>query len=133
MKKVIILIVIFFLFLAACQQSPEKILVGTWKLDSIETNQIIPQDQLADFNKAKEEIKASTFLIFKDDYSYKASIWGDTASGFWKVDNENMILKISDAKTGDTATTIIKEISSKKVVLQETSDEITSVLTFTKN
>jgi len=121
-----------FVFIS-CKQSPEKILVGTWKLDSIETNQIIPDDQLADFNKAKEEIKSSTYLVFNDDFSYKASIWGDTANGFWNVDVTNMILKISDAKTGDTATTFIKEISSKKIVLEETSEEITSILTFTKN
>lgn len=132
MKKALIFSVIIIFILVSCQQSPDKILVGTWKLDSIETNQIIPPDELNNFNKAKNEIEASTFLIFKDDFSYKASIWGDTANGFWQVDENKMILNISDAKTGDTASTYIKNLSSKKIILEETSDGITSTLIFIK-
>jgi hypothetical protein len=133
MKKTIIVFTLILIVLISCQNNPEKILIGTWKLDSIETNQVIPPDELTNFNKAKQEIKASTFLTFYNDFSYKASIWGDTANGFWLVDNENMILKISDAKTGDTASTFIKDISSKKIMLQETSEGITSILTFVKD
>jgi len=132
MKKFKILTIIFLALLFSCKLSPEKKIVGTWKLDEIETNQKINAQELDNFNKAKQEIKTSTMLIFKDDHSYKAIIWGDTVNGFWDIDRKNMQLKISNAQNGDTVKTLITSISSKKIVLTEESDSITSTLIFIK-
>ncbi len=130
--KNIIIIFILFSCLCACQSRPEDIIVGAWQLDEIETNQQIEDKDLENFNKAKKEIKASTKLVFKEDYSYKAIIWGDTVNGFWEIDEKNNLLVISNAMTGDTARTKIKEISNSLIILMEEQEGITSVLRFIK-
>jgi len=134
MKKnnINVILIILLTFLFSCKFSAEKKIVGTWKLEEIETNQEIKPNELDNFNKAKQEIKSSTMLIFKDDHSYKAIIWGDTINGFWDIDKDKMQLKISNALNGDTTETLIKEISSKKIILTEQNEGVTSTLIFIK-
>lgn len=132
MNKKITLIILIAIFFFSCNEKPEKILIGTWKLDSIYTNQLIPESESESYKKAIKEIKISTFLTFDTGSVYVASIWGDTTNGFWQVD-ENLILSITDANTGDTAETLIKNLTSKKIELEETSEGITSTLIFIKD
>jgi ligand-binding sensor domain-containing protein len=133
MRKSSFFLVIFIsVFLFSCKPSAEKQMIGTWKLNRVQSNQVIPERDVELYNKAIEKILVSTILTFNEDFSYKGSIWGDTTSGIWSIEPSQMILTISDSQTGEKVNIYVSNLNAQSFEIHETSEGITSVLTFTK-
>jgi len=133
MKKSIfpLIVLIYSLFIAACSQSPDDMIVGSWKLVDIKSNQTIPESDKQAYNEAMEELKANTLYVFNKDLSYETTNSGITTKGTWNYNDEKSSLDIVD-ETGGTYSIKVTEIASGKLILEEEEDGVITTLIFNK-
>ncbi len=116
------------LFLFACSDLDEQDLVGYWTLHSVKTNQQITNKD--HYSAAMDQLIRTTAIQFNADHSFGGSIWGDTSFGYWSIKNDSLI--VDDISNKLKFSVLIKELSSKKLILQEEADSVIEILTFAK-
>jgi len=93
-------------------KSDEKLLVGTWKL--LKTS----QGDLPDGAAFRFEIlKDGTFKLTATTNDEK-----DVNTGTWKLDNKKLAITFAEgSRKGTKQTDMVKELTEKKLILQETN------------
>jgi hypothetical protein len=66
------------------EASPEKIIVGKWKIDIEESRKLCPDSEKPNFEKAVPLLESVTFE-FKADNTFQFSKKDDSISGKWKL------------------------------------------------
>lgn len=107
--------------LASCKESPEKLLVGKWKIEDFKTNQEIPQGMEQVFKQMMDQMKNNSSFEFKEDKTVVATMSGITSNGTWAIDKEGKKLTMTDNQTKKSSDASIVELSKEKFVL-ETED-----------
>lgn len=128
MRKIYLILIPIFLFVS-CQNDKvdSSQIFGTWHLRNVETNQQV--QNIKDYQKAIKQLIKSTTIQFNNDNTFRGTIWGDTTFGYWSIVDKTLTIK--DLSNKRDFSVKIKKLSNGKLILEENSDSIVQVLTFT--
>ncbi|GEM_PF-6110755 len=114
-----------------CKETPEKQIVGTWKIARIESTEQIADDQRIAYQRIWDEMKESSKLIFHNDNTVETKYGEQLLKGIWAVsrDGKTLILKMQE---GTTATYFLKEFAPDKIKYEENVDNIRTLITLQK-
>ncbi len=129
MKKIVAYSLIFaaFVIFASCGQKPEQMILGTWKLTSIENS--TPMNDVE-----KQMIKeTNNELIAKEKYTFSAdklilSFDNIDTQAAWTLSEDGKVLKIT-MNEGKEYQYDIVEINDTKLVWAEKTDENFTITT----
>ncbi len=117
-----VLIMLFVGIIASCSESPSKMIIGTWKIDNIETTEEIPEEHKEMYKKMMDEMKKSSSFTFNEDGTLETKISEKNTTGKWSLNDDGKTLTVEE-DNGKTNTSTIQEISSSKIVFTDESDK----------
>lgn len=121
-----------FLFLilifVSCSEDEDVSIIGTWKLEKVNTNQQI--ENYDQYSSAMNQLIKTTSIQINEDHSFGGTIWGDTSFGYWTVKKDSLI--VEDLSNSNKFSVYIKELTPTTLVLQEQADTVIEILTFNR-
>lgn len=137
-------------FLVACSGGPAKKIIGTWKCENIEIenldeaiDKMVAQmpDSLKESTKVqmKEQMKANMdqmkgalTMTFKEDKSFESAMQGKTDKGTWEISEDGKMLSAKmEGKQGEDKFNIVEFTDAKFVISMEQEGTKTK-MTFVK-
>jgi hypothetical protein len=94
----------FFVFRTG---SPEKVIVGKWKMDFEETRKNVPESEKNVFDKVGKKLEEGMTIEYKSDNTYVAEIkdWPSPIKGKWKmVNSKGSTATLESTQDGSTET-----------------------------
>jgi hypothetical protein len=95
MRKYFCLIAIAVLFHSCKQQSPDELMVRTWKLSNIKYEREISEDVKPIIEAQIETLRQTFRLEYKADKTYHSHSVKDE-TGKWQINSDSMLLKHID-------------------------------------
>ena len=115
---------------SSCSQTPQEMLVGTWKIDQIETDQEIPDDQKEFYDKMMEDLKNNSSFTFNADGTMLTKVEDQENKGEWKISEDGTTLTVKES--GRETSSTIKELTSEKLTFTDEENGVKTSLTLVK-
>lgn len=124
MKRLLFVFLISGLcFVISCTTPIETKLRGTWQIDSVKIDKVIPADEIEEYNTMLNAIKENTMVTLYAGHTYEFEFDGKTREGTWELSNDNRYLIVNYNAGKDRDSMIIQEINKKEMVLIDESGE----------
>ncbi len=112
--------------IVSCSQAPEKMIIGTWKITDIKTNEnLTPKEK-----EIMDETKATSSFKFNEDKTLESKFGTDPSIGKWSISADGKTLTIEERRKANKS--IIKQLSSSKFIFEQEQNGVITTVTLEK-
>jgi len=138
MKKSLFIIILIYIFASSIGYTQnkaksdlcvynEKLMVGTWKMDTIYLKENI---NLGDYKELYDqkfrELKDSTVFYFRNDYTYERVAKGQSTKGTWSISNDGTLIIVKMIGKEAEEKSRILELTKTNLVMSPMSESSNS-------
>lgn len=109
---------ILILFITACEKSPEEAILGTWKVDDIESTANMTDDEAEFFQAGIDEQKQMLSYTFNAD-KMTMKYGDDETQWSWMLNNSSDSLKLNLNNEDRKLEFFVKELTNEKMVWED--------------
>lgn len=118
-----LIVILFFSVNVFAQQGKKQaeysqMLVGTWKIDTMEIKDFqVPPEYLPLIIDRYNKMKENAFFQFNEDKTYHSEGIGGLSKGQWKLSNDAKFIIVTLAETGKEEKSQILQLTEKQLIM----------------